>query len=165
MLNIPKPYNRTELFACLLIFLRGAALLAHFITLITEFEVNLRSISPKSLFFCVFIGITSLVFSACAPTRTTVQPSNAHIFRSEDFIVYQLKKSETPAELAGRFLGDQEKSWRIEEANPGKRFRNGNAVVIPLKDNNRGGLSADGFQSIPILTYHRFAAVHAGKNV
>ena len=149
-----QPDRIVRLFAYLL---AGGCFVSSFYYLISEFEVNLRSNSPKILFFCLFIGITSLVFSACAPTRTTVQPSNAHIFRSEDFIVYQLKKSETPAELAGRFLGDQEKSWRIEEANPGKRFRNGNAVVIPLKDNNRGGLSADGFQSIPILTYHRFA--------
>jgi peptidoglycan/xylan/chitin deacetylase (PgdA/CDA1 family) len=154
MLNIPKLYNRTELFAGWLIFLPGAAIFAHFIS---EFEVNLRLNSPKILFFSVIIGITSLVFCSCAPTRTTVQPSNAHIFRSDDYIVYQLNKNETPAELAERFLGDQEKSWMIEEANPGTRFRNGNAVVIPLKDNNRGGLSADGFQSIPILAYHRFA--------
>jgi peptidoglycan/xylan/chitin deacetylase (PgdA/CDA1 family) len=116
-----------------------------------------RSNSPIILFFCVLIGITSLVFSSCASTRSNVQPSNAHIFRSEDYIVYQLKKNETAAELAGRFLGDRKKSWMIEEANPGARFRNGNAVVIPLRDNNRGGLSADGFQSIPILAYHRFA--------
>jgi peptidoglycan/xylan/chitin deacetylase (PgdA/CDA1 family) len=139
---------------CLLAYLFAGGCFADFIG---EFEVNLRLNSPKIIRFCVFIGITSLVFCSCAPTRTAVQPSNAHIFRSEDYIVYQLKKTETPAELAGRFLGDQEKSWMIEEANPGTRFRNGNAVVIPLKDNNRGGLSVDGFQSIPILAYHRFA--------
>lgn len=113
--------------------------------------------SPKILFFYVLIGMTSLVFNACAPTRTTTQPLNANIFRSEDYIVYQLNENETPAELAVKFLGGQKKSWMIEEANPGTMFRNGNAVVIPLKDKNRGGLSADGFQAIPILTYHRFA--------
>jgi peptidoglycan/xylan/chitin deacetylase (PgdA/CDA1 family) len=142
------------LFACWPIPLSGNAIFAHFVA---EFEVNLRLHSPKILFCCLLIGIASIVFSSCAPTRPTVQPANTHIFRSEDYIVYQLKRNETPAELAGRFLGDPEKSWMIEEANSGTRFRNGNAVVIPLKDNNRGGLSADGFQSIPILAYHRFA--------
>jgi peptidoglycan/xylan/chitin deacetylase (PgdA/CDA1 family) len=128
-----------------------------FAHVIAEFEAKLRLNSPKTLFFYVLIGITSLAFSSCAPTRTTVQPSNSHIFRSKEYIVYQLKENETPADLAGTFLGSQKKSWMIEEANPGTRFHNGNAIVIPLKDKNRGGLSADGFQTIPILTYHRFA--------
>jgi len=124
---------------------------------IVQFQVNLRLNNPKNIFFYILIGIASLVFSSCAPTRTTTQSSNANIFRSEDYVVYQLKENETPAQLAGKFLGGQKKSWIIEEANPGTRFRNGSAVVIPLKEKNRGGLSADGFQTIPILTYHRFA--------
>jgi peptidoglycan/xylan/chitin deacetylase (PgdA/CDA1 family) len=68
-----------------------------------------------------------------------------------------LRDSETPAELAERFLGGETQSWIIEEANPGVKFRRGNAIVIPLKDRNRGGLHSDGFQTIPILVYHRFA--------
>jgi peptidoglycan/xylan/chitin deacetylase (PgdA/CDA1 family) len=128
-----------------------------FAHVIAQFQLNLRLNSPKILFICVLIGITSLVFCSCAPTRTTTQPINANVFRSEDYVVYQLKDNETAAELAAKFLGGQTKSWIIEEANLGTRFRNGNAVVIPLKEKNKGGLSADGFQTIPILTYHRFA--------
>lgn len=127
-----------------------------FAHVIAESQSNWGLNSPKIHLFCALIGITSLVLSACAPIQTTAQPSNANVFRSEDYIVYQLKKNETPAELAGKFLGSQKNSWMIEEANPGTRFRNGKAVVIPLKNTNRGGLSADGFQAIPILTYHRF---------
>jgi peptidoglycan/xylan/chitin deacetylase (PgdA/CDA1 family) len=124
---------------------------------IAQFQVNLRLNSPKIIFFNLLIAITSLIFNSCAPTRTTTQPINSNIFRSKDYVVYQLKDNETPAELAGKFLGDPKNSWVIQEANPGARFRNGSAIVIPLKDQNRGGLSADGFQTIPILTYHRFA--------
>ena len=139
---------------CWFIFLPRAAMFAY---VIAQFQVNLRLNSPKILFICVFIGITSLVFTSCSPSRTTTQPVNANAFRSKDYVVYQLKENETPADLAAKFLGGQKNSWIIEEANPGTRFRNGSAVVIPLKDKNRGGLSADGFQTIPILTYHRFA--------
>jgi peptidoglycan/xylan/chitin deacetylase (PgdA/CDA1 family) len=128
-----------------------------FAHVIAQFQVNLRLNSPKILFFNVLIAITSILFNACAPTRTATQPINSNVFRSKDYVIYQLKENETPAELAGKFLGSQKNSWIIEEANPEIRFRNGNAVVIPLKDKNRGGLSADGFQTIPILTYHRFA--------
>ena len=111
----------------------------------------------KIILFMVLIGISLHVFVACAPTRTITQPSDKSLFRSEDYLVYLLQDSETPAELAEKFLGEKNKSWMIEEANPGVRFRRGSAIVIPLKDRNRGGLSSDGFQTIPILTYHRFA--------
>jgi peptidoglycan/xylan/chitin deacetylase (PgdA/CDA1 family) len=67
-----------------------------------------------------------------------------------------LQENETPAELAEKFLGARKKSWMIEEANAGADFSRGNTTIIPLKENNKGGLSAAGFQTIPILTYHRF---------
>ena len=111
----------------------------------------------KIILFFVFLGIGSIILNACAPTKATTPPSDKKLFRSEDFVVYYLQDSETPAELAEKFLGTKNKSWMVEEANPGVRFRRGTAVVIPLKDRNRAGLSSDGFQTIPILTYHRFA--------
>ena len=98
-----------------------------------------------------------LVFFACAPTNTVVQTPEKNFFRSEDYVIYQLPEAETPADLAEKFLGDKKKSWVIEEANPGLIFKSGKSVVIPLKIRNKGGLSAEGIQTIPILTYHRFA--------
>ena len=111
----------------------------------------------KIILFIVLSGISSIVLNACAPTHATTHPSDKRLFRSEDYVVYFLQDSETPAELAEKFLGAKNKSWMIEEANPGVRFGRGKAIVIPLKDRNRAGLSSDGFQTIPILTYHRFA--------
>ena len=124
---------------------------------IARFQMTLRLNNPKIVCVNLLIGIASLVFYSCAPARTTTQTINSNVFRSEEYVVCQLKDNETPAELAGKFLGDQRNSWIIEEANPGIKFRNGNAIVIPLKDKKKGGLSADGFQTVPILTYHRFA--------
>jgi peptidoglycan/xylan/chitin deacetylase (PgdA/CDA1 family) len=125
--------------------------------LISQSPVERRLSFHKMIIFIVLLGISSIVFNACAPTRATTQPSDRRLFRSEDYVVYLLQHSKTPAELAEKFLGGKNKSWMIEEANPGVRFGRGSAIVIPLKDRNRGGLSADGFQTIPILTYHRFA--------
>ena len=103
------------------------------------------------------MGIGSLFFYSCVPTSTAVRSPENNLFRSEDYIVYMLQDNQTSAELAQAFLGDQKKSWMIEEANPGVRYGRGNEIVIPLKERNKGGLSADGFQTIPILTYHQFA--------
>jgi peptidoglycan/xylan/chitin deacetylase (PgdA/CDA1 family) len=112
----------------------------------------------KSLLVSMLMGIGALIsLYSCAPTTTVIQPPEKGLFRSEDYIVYKLGQGETPGALAGRFLGDERRSWVIEEANHGMTFNSGEFIVIPLKDRNRGGLSSEGYQTVPILTYHRFA--------
>jgi peptidoglycan/xylan/chitin deacetylase (PgdA/CDA1 family) len=111
----------------------------------------------KILIFYVLIGISGFVFFSCTPIPAVIEHPDKIHFRSDDFIVYLSEQNESPAELAEKYLGSKSKAWMIEEANPNVIFGNGNAVVIPLKDKNKGGLNADGFQTIPILTYHRFA--------
>jgi hypothetical protein len=70
-----------------------------------------------------------------------------------------MKGGESPGSLAKSFLGDARKSWIIEDANEGVSFRRGEAVVIPLREENKGGLTPKGYQTVPVLTYHHF-----GKN-
>jgi len=112
----------------------------------------------KSLLVSILMGISVLIsLYSCAPTTAVIQPPENNFFRSEDYIVYKLGDAETPEVLAERFLGDIRRSWVIEEANHGMTFRNGEFIVIPLKDRNKGGLSSEGYQTIPILAYHRFA--------
>ena len=60
--------------------------------------------------------------------------------------------------LAEQFLGDSRKSWMIEEANEKIPFRTDQLVVIPLKQRNKGGVTDDGYQTVPILCYHRFGS-------
>ncbi len=124
---------------------------------IGQSRVKCISTISKSLLFQILIATITVVFYSCAPRRAVIQTPEKGLFRSEDYIVYRLQKNETPPELAERFLGGREKAWMIEEANGGGHFSKGNAVVIPLKEKNKGGLSAEGFQTVPILTYHRFA--------
>ena len=111
----------------------------------------------RSLVVFMLMGASMLIFLfSCAPTTAIIQPPEEGLFRSEDYIVYKLTDGETPEELAKRFLGDHRRSWLIKEANHGMTFNSGEFIVIPLKDKNRGGLSAEGYQTIPILTYHQF---------
>jgi peptidoglycan/xylan/chitin deacetylase (PgdA/CDA1 family) len=124
---------------------------------ISQAQVEWRQKITKIVPVGLLLVIGSLFFSACAPTTTAVKSPASKPFRSNDYIVYQLQDNETSAELAQTFLGESNKSWRVEEANPGVRYSRGREIVIPLQERNRGGLSADGFQTIPILTYHRFA--------
>jgi len=124
---------------------------------IAQTQAERRSEITKKILFFVLMGTGLLFFSSCVPTSTAVRSSGNNLFRSEDYIVYMLQDNDTPAELAETFLGGRKKSWKIEEANPGARYSRGHEIVIPLREKNKGGLSADGFQTIPILTYHRFA--------
>jgi len=108
------------------------------------------------------VACTGLLLCSCASsidvTRIDVaQILGKNLYRSEDYIVYKLTGKVTPSELAEKYLGDKNKSWMIEEANHDVPFRRGRSIVIPLKDKNKGGIHKDGFQTIPILTYHRFA--------
>jgi len=88
----------------------------------------------------------------------------SQVFRSEDYVVCRLNGGENAAALAEQFLGDSKKAWVIDEANPGLVFEKDRIVVIPLKDENRGGLTARGYQTVPILCYHDFAA-HCGSSL
>jgi peptidoglycan/xylan/chitin deacetylase (PgdA/CDA1 family) len=101
-------------------------------------------------------GIVFL-FSSCASTIDVNRIPERNLYRSEDYIVCKLPGSVAPSKLAERFLGDKNKSWMIKEANPDVPFSRGRSIVIPLKDKNKGGIHEEGFQTIPILTYHRFS--------
>lgn len=78
-------------------------------------------------------------------------------FRSKEYIVYRLRGGETPMTLAEKFLGSKHRSWVIEDANEGIEFKRNNTIIIPLKEENKGGLTMEGYQVVPIISYHHFA--------
>jgi peptidoglycan/xylan/chitin deacetylase (PgdA/CDA1 family) len=86
--------------------------------------------------------------------ETPVQPV---VLRQNEYVVHVLREGETPVALAKEFLGNPTKSWVIEDANEGIRFKEGQTIVIPLKEENKGGLTKNGYQVVPILVYHHFA--------
>ena len=106
-------------------------------------------------FFVIALLISGgglLFLTSCVTTFDTPR-----VFQSDEYIVYKLQKKETPATLAEKFLGDRKKSWVIEDANEDISFEDNKVIIIPLKETNIGGLTANGFQVVPILCYHRFA--------
>jgi len=106
--------------------------------------------------FALLLALT--VVSGCAAPPAPVPVGDETVrHRSADYLIVRLDGDLTPAEVAGRYLGDERLGWVVEEANPGAGFGRGQTVVVPLDPQNRAGLRRDGFQTIPILTYHRFA--------
>lgn len=109
-----------------------------------------------ALMVCMIVA-GPFFLSSCATLFAARSASTPMVFQSDEYVVHRLQKEETPATLAERFLGDKKRSWVIEDANEGITFEKGEILVIPLKEENKGGLTADGFQVVPILSYHRFA--------
>lgn len=79
------------------------------------------------------------------------------VFISDEYIICKLRSKTTSASLAKIYLGNREKSWIIEDANEGIPFEVGQVIVIPLKQENKGGITVNGYQTVPVLGYYRFA--------
>jgi hypothetical protein len=109
----------------------------------------LRTSKNMWILICCLIGI-AMVLTSCSTALQGIT-GRAEIFRSQDYIVYMAGKKENSTTLAQEVLGDAGKAWLIEDNNPAGSIKRGQAVVIPIKEENIGGLYEDGIQIVPIL--------------
>jgi peptidoglycan/xylan/chitin deacetylase (PgdA/CDA1 family) len=79
------------------------------------------------------------------------------VFRSEDYAVVRLNGGENAESLAREFFGDPRKAWVIQDTNKGKPWERNQVMVVPLREENKGGLTPEGYQIVPVLCYHQFA--------
>lgn len=94
-----------------------------------------------------------------APLITApLPPPSVRERRSNDYIVLIATKSDTYESLAGNYLGNEKLSYIISEYNKNAPVTAGKTIIIPLKPVNPGGIYPDGYQTVPILCYHRFSA-------
>ena len=84
---------------------------------------------------------------------------------SADFIVTTARAGDTTTELARRFLGDAALAWMIEDYNDVTTLAAGQTVIIPRKPWNHSGVYADGYQLVPVLTYHDIGPQAKGRLV
>lgn len=106
--------------------------------------------------FPLLFGLMLLFLGCAAPSVSPWLP-RPDVYRSKDRVLHQLKPGETAESLAERYLGGSQLAWMVEDANPKDAFLPDQFVVIPLQIANRGGITAKGYQTVPILCYHRFA--------
>ncbi len=109
-------------------------------------------INSKIAMVMSFIFLT-LMTSCSVSTQIPYKPV---IYRSNDFALYKVEKKESFAHIAGICLGNKNLAWKIKDANNIKSLAYGSFVTIPLKAMNKGGLFENGYQTIPILCYHKF---------
>lgn len=78
--------------------------------------------------------------------------------RDDAFIVYRTAPGDTYPDLAQRFLGSSDHAWQIEAFPDNGALTPGSEVVIPLAAPNPVGVYPNGYQTVPILCYHRFGS-------
>jgi peptidoglycan/xylan/chitin deacetylase (PgdA/CDA1 family) len=110
--------------------------------------------------------VTALVVAGCAtppapvpvaqPEAPAPTPRGPLLGKDRDFAIVVAQSGDDFASLAERYIGDARKGWWIAEFNGVDKIQPGQDVVIPLRPRNAIGVYASGFQTVPILCYHRF---------
>jgi peptidoglycan/xylan/chitin deacetylase (PgdA/CDA1 family) len=91
-----------------------------------------------------------------APQPAAVEaPLSGVVAQNDRFVIYLPGADDTLASLATRFLGNERRQWEIAEFNNISRLQADESVVIPLQPVNPKGITASGYQTVPILCYHR----------
>ncbi len=104
----------------------------------------------------------SLTLLSCAAVPKDVgistsvpAPATSRVFTH--FVAVIVQPHETLTALAIKYLHDPSKGWLIAEFNHVEDIEPGQAIVIPLEPLSRGGLRPRGYQTVPVLCYHKFS--------
>jgi peptidoglycan/xylan/chitin deacetylase (PgdA/CDA1 family) len=120
--------------------------------------MSLAGSRSKLIYAAFHLYLLSMAaFLGCAGPGVIPSLSRSEAYRSDERILHRLKAGETPEMLAKKYLGEARLAWMVEDANPKETFLVDRLVVIPLVIQNRAGITDKGYQTVPILCYHRFA--------
>lgn len=104
----------------------------------------------------VFMG--SILFASCVLNRQSVRDPVPSVYQSKNYVLYPREQGVALGDLARRYYGSEREIWRIEDAHDPHSPGSAAFITIPLKEKNKGGLFADGYQTVPILCYHKFGS-------
>jgi peptidoglycan/xylan/chitin deacetylase (PgdA/CDA1 family) len=118
-------------------------------------------VGRRGLLLLLLLAASTL--AACAaPPRRPAEPEVPRPLPSRrefpDFVALVARPGDTFSSLAAEHLGDASLSWFVAEFNGIDTLEPGAALVIPRKVPNPGGLTPGGYQTVPVLVYHRFSA-------
>ena len=122
---------------------------------------------PLLVLLAAFLGGCAAVQDSASTGQKSAAGARAdgERFESADYVVVIAKSGDTPASLAASYLSDASKSWMIEDFNGTSAFSPGDQVVIPKHYWNLSGVTADGYQLVPVLCYHNLAPQSKGRMI
>lgn len=94
---------------------------------------------------------------AAAPAAAPfAEAGGEELARNARMAVYLPREGDSWRGIAQRFLGDGTLAWTLADTNAAPLP--GQSVVVPLAPRNPAGVSAEQYQTVPILCYHRFGS-------
>lgn len=126
-----------------------------------------RKTTVAALLAAVLAGCATPPPAPPAAEPVVVVPVDAGpvLARDDDFVIVTAQAGESLGSLAQRYLGDFNRAWWIAQFNNITAVRAGQIVTIPLRLHNPLGVYANGYQTVPILCYHRFGTRATKLNV
>jgi peptidoglycan/xylan/chitin deacetylase (PgdA/CDA1 family) len=115
----------------------------------------------KTVLINIF-SLFSLLLAACS-TNGLISHNTHQAHVSDDFVIVKTTAQDTFSSLAAYYLKDPDKGWLIAEFNRMTTLIPGQELIIPLSPFNKGGLKAEGYQTVPILVYHNFSKKRSDK--
>ncbi len=106
-------------------------------------------------FTVVFLFVAGCAGPQGGPPQTLAPQVPAATFPS--FVVVTAQEEDTFSSLAAQHLKDASLGWLISDFNDIQAITPGQELVIPLKPYERGGLSRTAYQTVPVLSYHKFS--------
>ncbi len=92
------------------------------------------------------------------PPATVTTVTSLELGRDKDYVFVLVKGEVTLAALAQQYLGSAARAWWIAQVNRLDAVQPGQDILIPLRAPATIGVRWDGYQTVPILCYHRFGA-------
>jgi peptidoglycan/xylan/chitin deacetylase (PgdA/CDA1 family) len=98
--------------------------------------------------------------AASPPAAAVVAPHRPKqvVAQSERYVIYVPGADDTLQSIARRFLGSETLDWLVADFNDTARAHAGQPLVVPLQHANLTGVFTDGYQTVPVLCYHRFGS-------
>jgi len=94
--------------------------------------------------------LVAIFLIGCAKKLEIIEPP-------VDFQFVTIKDGDTFLSLAKQYNSSEKFAWRIEEFNRSNQLSHGKELIIPLKAFRSGGLTSQGYQLVPVLSYHNFS--------
>ncbi|MEO0975139.1 MAG: hypothetical protein AAFX85_18780, partial [Pseudomonadota bacterium] len=113
----------------------------------------MKSISSAIVRMTMLALFVTGVGAAAVPS---VGLKTLEIGRNAHYVVVLPGDDDTFESLAARYLGDTAHAWQLREASGNDELSAETPVVIPLRPANPGRVSAQTYQVVPVLCYHRF---------
>jgi peptidoglycan/xylan/chitin deacetylase (PgdA/CDA1 family) len=133
------------------------------------------------LFFLLCLILIAPLITGCATPQVTAPetavpeatvpevispepvPHQEYVRLFPDFVAVIARPGDTLPLLASKYLNDPSKDWLIAEFNEIETLNPGQELIVPLKPFKKGGLTQKGYQTVPVLVYHRFSLTKKSK--